>query len=122
MKLSFLIIFAISICFNATANILLRLGMRGFEQEEMSLKFIWSHIIINPLVLGGIFCFGVALVAFSYVVSKAELSYAYPINVSLGMVIVTLVTWLFMNEDLNLARLLGIALITAGVWLLAVKS
>ena len=50
---------------------------------------------------------------------KTDLSVAYPIMTSLGFVIVVLVSWLFLKETITLIQFTGLALIIAGVWMVA---
>jgi len=53
-----------------------------------------------------------------YVLSRAEASYAYPF-LGLGFVVVALAGWLLLGESLSIQRVGAIALIVAGVALLA---
>jgi multidrug transporter EmrE-like cation transporter len=52
------------------------------------------------------------------VLSKVQLSYAYPF-LSLAYVVVGLYSWFFFGEDINLARIAGFGLIIAGTVLIA---
>ena len=116
------VIFAVSISFNAAANLLLRYGMKEVVFSEITFKALWENVILNIWVWAGILSFGIAFLAFSYVVAnkeQGELSFAYPINTSLGFLIIVLVSWLFMGDHMSVQRLAGIGLITLGVWLVA---
>jgi multidrug transporter EmrE-like cation transporter len=48
-----------------------------------------------------------------------KLSIAYPIMTTAGFAIVILASKIFFHEDLNLVQWIGIALLAAGIWLVA---
>jgi len=50
-----------------------------------------------------------------YVLSKWELSYAYPL-LALGYVFVSVVSWLWFNESFSYLRLSGLFVIVIGVY------
>ncbi len=108
-----------AIIFNAAANILIRMGMRNADFQQFSISQYISFIFGNFYLLSGVASFGLALAAYSYVLSKMNLSIAYPIMTSVGFVIVVLFSTLFLSEKLVALQILGIALIIAGVWLIA---
>ena len=108
-----------AIIFNASANILIRMGMRNADFQQFSIMQYLAFIFGNVYLLSGVASFGLALAAYSYVLSKMNLSIAYPIMTSVGFVIVVLFSVLFLNEKLIALQILGIALIMAGVWLIA---
>jgi multidrug transporter EmrE-like cation transporter len=109
---------AVSILFNSLANILIKLGMKKVSGQGDALSMM-RKAVIEPAFIGGIVCFGLALAAYSMVLSKLNLSIAYPINVSLGLILVVLVSALFLKESITLLQISGFFLIIAGVWLVA---
>jgi multidrug transporter EmrE-like cation transporter len=112
------IIFAISIILNALANILMKAG--ALKPKETSQLFdVFLNMLLNPIILAGIVCFALGLAAYNYVLIKVNLSVAYPINTSLGYVLVVLVSWLVFRETISAVQLGGIGLIVAGVWMVA---
>lgn len=80
---------AIAVVLNATANILIKVGMLKIGNLD-SLRFleIMNKMAKNYILWLGCLCFAIALVAFSYALSKVNLSIAYPIMTSLGYAIV----------------------------------
>lgn len=115
-----MIILGIAIVLNAAANILIKLGMKDApDLQSVSLGVYFSHFITNIYVLSGIVSFGLALLTYSYVLSKINLSVAYPIMTSVGFIIVVLFSVLYLSERLIPLQILGIVLIIAGVWLVA---
>ena len=105
----------LSIVCNAAANILTKFGMARLSAESFSL----FRIILNPLIIGGAICFGISLLSYCYVLSKINLSIAYPILTSACFMIVVLFSWLFLKEKLILIQVAGFFLIVFGIWLVA---
>ena len=112
------VIFAIAIVLNAIANILMKVGALKPKEATQITKF-FLNMILNPLIISGVVCFALGLAAYNYVLIKTDLSVAYPIMTSVGYVIVILASWLFLKETITLIQLTGIALIIAGVWMVA---
>lgn len=112
------IILVAAIVFNALANITIKVGMLKAEKTANMFEMM-SKAMFSPTVILGIGFFGLALVAYSYVLSKVNLSIAYPIMTSLGFLIVILASVLFLKETITMAQILGFVLILAGVWLVA---
>lgn len=110
-------ILILAIILNAFANIFIKAGMIGSKEESMLL--LLKNKWLSLPIISGIICFALALIAYSYVLSKLNLSIAYPIMTSLGFVIVILASWLVFKESITLAQMVGFMLILSGVWLVA---
>jgi multidrug transporter EmrE-like cation transporter len=63
--------------------------------------------------------FGLALAAYSIVLSKINLSIAYPIMTGGGFLLVFLASAAFFKENISATHILGAVLILAGVYTLA---
>ena len=48
-----------------------------------------------------------------------NLSVAYPVNTSVGYILVILASFIFFKETLGIVQISGIVLIIAGVWMVA---
>ncbi|KGK81772.1 membrane protein [Desulfosporosinus sp. HMP52] len=110
-----LVIALFSIVLGATGQFLFRLGM--VEYGKVSVTGIWRQlgsIILTPAIFIGFACFGVSSILWLVVISRWELSYAYPL-VSLGYVIAIMYGTLFLQEDLTLPKVFGCLLILAGM-------
>ncbi len=112
------IILILAITFNAVANILMKIGMLKEKQAANLVSFILG-LILNPVLIAGIICFALGLAAYCYVLTKLNLSIAYPIMTSVGYVIVIIASWLFLKETITLIQIAGFAFIIAGVWMVA---
>lgn len=112
------IVFILSIVLNAVANILMKAG--AVKPKEANHIFdVLLNMVLNPIIIAGIICFALGLAAYNYVLVKINLSVAYPINTSVGYILVILASWLFLKETITLVQVGGIGLIIAGVWMVA---
>lgn len=109
---------ALAIIFNAGANILIKIGMIRLG-EKGNPGPIFRHIVGQPFLYMGVFSFGLALVFYSLVLRAMNLSVAYPVMVSLGLILVTLASYFYLNESIRWIQIVGFGLIIAGVWLVA---
>jgi len=112
------VIFTISIVLNALANILMKVGALKPKDSNQIVDVV-ANMATNPIIIAGIICFGLGLAAYNYVLIKINLSVAYPINTSLGFVLVVLVSWLFLKETITPVQIGGIGLIIVGVFMVA---
>ena len=112
----FILIFAI--VFNAFANILIKVGMVRIKGTSGFFEMI-KEAIKQPALIGGVCCFILALAAYSVVLTRLNLSIAYPVMVSMGLVIVTLASFFILKETITPLQIAGFVFIIAGVWMVA---
>ncbi len=112
------IILILAITFNAVANILMKVGMLK-EKQGTNLVDLLLNMLLNPVLIVGIICFAIGLAAYCFVLTKLNLSVAYPIMTSVGYVIVIIASWLFLKETITLIQIAGFTFIIAGVWMVA---
>ncbi|MGR3913288.1 MAG: EamA family transporter [Gammaproteobacteria bacterium] len=109
----------ISVGLNALAQVLLRAGMKD---AEFHWSFGWAlGQALSPGVIGGLMCYGVSIVLWLAVLSRVQVSLAYPFQ-ALGYVFASLVAWRFLGEGMGALNVLGLALICAGVVVLSRAS
>ncbi len=107
---------SLGVVLNALANVLVKAGVSrigatgGAEFVQAALR--------QPLLYLGITAFVLALGAYSFALSRLELSVAYPVMTSLGLIIVAAASIAFFGESFGLKKLAGTALIIFGVVLL----
>ena len=104
---------------NAVANILIKEGMNGKPLSLADPLATCKAIALNPVLLLGVTFFGLALAAYSFVLSHVKLSVAYPIMTTAGFVIVGLYSVLKLGESVSLVQGLGVVFILGGVWMVA---
>ena len=113
------IFLTIALVANAMANIFIKLGAQQFSGGLSELAVRPWMFVVNIYLLSGLIFFGVALVFYTVVLSKLNLSVAYPIMTSLGFLIVIGFSVWGLDESLFWWQWLGIAMIMAGVVLLS---
>jgi multidrug transporter EmrE-like cation transporter len=112
------------VALNAAAQLLLRQGMLTvgtFSLDGGALLQVLPRIALNPWVIAGLASYVLSVGLWLVVLSRVEVSVAYPM-VSLGYVITVLLARFLFNEDVTLQRLLGVLVIIFGVWLVARSS
>lgn len=104
-----------------TGQLLLKYGMDKIGEFAFAAHNIWPiaiKVITNPFIVGGVCCYVLSLVIWLLILSRAQVSYAYPM-LSMGYVITAIAAYYFFGEDLSLARILGIVFVILGVLLIA---
>jgi len=112
------VILGLAIIFNAMANILMKIGMLRVDDNSDIFHMAFKSIT-QPPVPFGIISFILALICYLYVLSKLNLSIAYPIMTSMGFLIVILASWAFLKESITIIQVTGLVLIVIGVWMTA---
>lgn len=105
---------------NAAAQLALKQGMRQIGYFEFSLQHsghLFFAVASSPYILAGLACYVVSVVVWLLVLSRVEVSYAYPL-LSIGYIVTAFAGWRFFQENISLTRWAGIAVICLGVWLI----
>lgn len=106
----------ISIAFNVAGQSVLKFGVNKLG----ALSFSFSQIVrafLSPMVLGGLFFYFVSSVFWILALSHKDLSYAYPM-LSMGYLAVIFISWAFLGEEITMLRVLGVILISFGIFLI----
>ncbi len=110
----------ISVTLSACAQVLFKLGVSAAPSVEAagnpSLIGAILDTLFRPGVLGGLALYGIGTVVWLRALARTELSQAYPF-VGLGFVLTAALGYMLFNEALGPSRLLGTALVIAGVFL-----
>lgn len=106
---------------NAAAQLMLKQGMMSlgsvsFDGVNPVIKLL--QIVFSPWVFLGLCTFVISMASHLFVLSKVELSFAYPF-LSLAYVAVAIFAYFVFHEDLNAYRIAGIAAICLGTILIA---
>jgi len=115
------LIFLISaLFFNAFANIFMKYGAKSSSVDGAvsGIKALFLSYVTNIPFISGLFFFGIALLFYQKALEKFNLSIAYPIMTSGGIVLITLWSLLFFGEKLSYLQVTGILFIGAGLWLI----
>jgi multidrug transporter EmrE-like cation transporter len=104
-----------------TGQLLLKYGMDKvgeFAFAVHNIGPIFLKVATNPFIIGGVYCYVLSLAIWLMVLSRAQVSYAYPM-LSLGYVVTAIAAYYFFGEDLSLSRIVGIVFVILGVLLIA---
>ena len=113
---------AIALVLNAAANVMMKVGAQtaGPLATDASL---WAKVanFLNAATVVAIALFAANVIAYRKALDSLDISVAYPIMVSLGLVLVTFaaVTLPILSERVTVRQIGGMVLIAAGVWLVA---
>ena len=106
---------------NAIAQILLKKGMLTLGSFDFGLHGFSSvapRLVVNLFILVGLLPFFISMASHLLVLSRVELSFAYPF-LSLAYVVVAVYSYYIFGEDLNSYRVAGIGLICVGTILVS---
>ncbi len=106
---------------NAAAQLMLKRGMTGVGNLDVGGDGLVStvfRVVFNPFVFAGLATFVVSMASHLIVLSKVQISYAYPF-LSLAYVVVAVYAYFVFQEDLSPARIAGIGLIMLGTIFIA---
>ena len=114
----------LSVLFVATGQLMLKqglidLGELHFGKEDLSETA--SKVFTSPLVLFGITLFALSSVLWLTALSRAELSFAYPL-LSIGYATVAVASFVLFNETLSITRIIGIVVILIGISILSLNG
>lgn len=115
-----IILILVSVFLGAIGQVLVKYGASSLELNFTGKYLITSIISIlkNAPVMCGIISYGVSFLLWIKVLSKVELSYAYPM-VSIGYILVMFFSYFLFKENISIIRILGVILIISGVVLVA---
>ena len=125
MSYSTIFVLVLSIITASIAQIALKKGASAFSDLKLSLSSIFELIIgifQNKWLFTGMALFVISFFFYIFTLSKVQLSFAYSIMVSTGMVLVLIGSWIFFGEQLSQKNIIGIILIIFGIFLLIPKG
>lgn len=100
----------------AIAQLALKKGANRELEITLNKKLFKELINIywNKYIIFGAACYGISTILWVIVLSKLDLSYAYPL-ISTNFVIIAILSKLIFKEKINKLRWLGVITITLGV-------
>ena len=119
----FLLILA-GVLLNTAAQLMLKAGMSQIGHFEFSMANalpIGLKVAGNPPILAGLSLYVMSVVIWLLVLSRVQVSFAYPM-LSIGYIVNAFAANYLFGEPLTSVRLLGIFIIIAGVYLVAHNS
>lgn len=112
--MKYLLIFS-SIALNSAAQLLIRKGMLEYNKSSVyGLVATIIGLLTNYYLIAAMASYAISIVLWMFVMSKVEASFAVPFQ-SIGFVLVALLGWLLLGEEVSFTRIIGIFIIIIGV-------
>ncbi len=113
------ILILVSVLLNCSAQLLIRKGMLvAGEMSMIGMAHNIGSLITNIWLWLAMICYGISILLWMSVLSKVEVSFAYPF-LSIGYVISAIIGYFFFGESLSAIRIAGIVVICFGVVLIS---
>lgn len=85
----------------------------GLMERREYLEYL-LRLLINPWVLSSLFAAFLAFLSWSYVLTKLQLSHAYPFT-AISFVLVLILSAVFFHEGVTTLKVIGILLVVSGL-------
>ncbi|MBU0708926.1 EamA family transporter [Patescibacteria group bacterium] len=112
----YIMIFA-SVIIGVVGQLLMKQGVSQLGEVAGGAIPFLLKAVFSPWVIAGLFGYGVGTLLWLLILSKADVSYAYPM-LSLGYIFLLIFASIFLGEQITLVRVAGVLLIVVGVILI----
>jgi multidrug transporter EmrE-like cation transporter len=112
----------VALVLNAAANVLIKVGAKLAAPLGTTAPFLDKVLnFLNAATIAGIVLFAANVLVYRKALDNLDISVAYPIMVSVGLILVTIasVTLPVLSERVSAVQIAGMVLISIGVWLVA---
>ncbi|OGZ01647.1 MAG: hypothetical protein A2946_02130 [Candidatus Liptonbacteria bacterium RIFCSPLOWO2_01_FULL_53_13] len=119
MNTFYLFLFLLAAGLNSTAQILLKKGALAIASvlsgpEALAVKAF--RAFTNPFIAVAVILLATGMFLWIKIISRIELSRAYPINIALTVIITSVVAIFLFGESMSVSKAGGILLILLGIW------
>lgn len=106
-----------NIIFSVAAQFFVKFGMQKVGLVELNVNFIekLKRMAMTPYLWLAIVFYGVSFTLYAIVLSKVELSRAYPVAILGAVVLVFITSVVFFNESVNIFKIIGLVLCIVGL-------
>jgi len=101
-----------SVALGVVGQVSLKKGMLLSGSADLNFNLI--KVIFTPYIFLGLVLYAIAMFLWLSILSRVELSYAYPM-LSLSYAFIILASWLIFKEHISFLRLMGVFFICLGV-------
>ncbi|MCG3155204.1 MAG: 4-amino-4-deoxy-L-arabinose-phosphoundecaprenol flippase subunit ArnE [bacterium] len=118
-KTSANLIFLISIAATIIGQLLLKKATAA-QRLTFDPSQLWATVLglaLNPYLLGWVLSAGVSAALWIFVVSRFELSLAFPIATTLSYILILVLSWWLFDEQMTVTRWIGVGLMSAGIFM-----
>lgn len=110
-----------SVLLNVTAQIFMKKGMIQVGEVQNSIKYLIGvipNMITNIFLWLAMLCYAISIFLWMIVLSKVDVSYAYPF-LSVGYIVSLFAGYFLFSENITSIRILGVIIIAIGVLLIS---
>lgn len=121
MTLQTVLILSLPVLLASLAQFCFKKGVLNLGDLNFSLLGLFSllpKIFQNIWLVIGLFLFGLSFLFYLFALSKFQLNIVYPMVVSAGIAIITILSWILFREGLSTLQILGIIAIIFGIFLI----
>ena len=116
-----ILLIVISVLLNCAAQLCMKKGMMSIGEISGGMQGLIAampSMIMNGYLWLSLFCYGLSFLLWMVVLSKVDVSYAYPF-LSIGYILSAVVGYYAFGENVTPIRILGIIVICIGVVLIS---
>ena len=114
-----LLMIIMTVCLNTAGQFMMKAGINKIGKIEISRFFEYlPRIISSGFVIGGFLAYAVSAALWIVILSRAELSWAFPM-VSLSYVLTAILSPVLLGESFSVQRFVGIIVICLGVYIVS---
>jgi multidrug transporter EmrE-like cation transporter len=114
--MKFFILIGVYVLLNSFGQLLIKMGT--LEMKEVASLYD----LFNLKLISGIGLFGISFLTWIFIVSKNNLSYAFPFAVGLGYIGVILLSILVLKETATFLQFVGMSFIWLGIILMSLQA
>jgi multidrug transporter EmrE-like cation transporter len=114
--MKFFVLIGIYVILNSFGQLFIKMGT--LEMKEITT----FYDLLNLKLMGGITLFGLSFLTWIYIVSKNNLSYAFPFAVGLGYMGVIFLSLVVLKESATIVQFIGMTLIWIGIILMSLHG
>jgi len=110
------ILLSVVIVLNVLGHVFLKAGMNRIGGiSPLQLLSDFSKVFSTPYIIFGLLSYVLSVAMYMVVLSRAHLSYAYPLLNGLAYALIILISWQVFREPFSTIKWIGIFLILLGV-------
>jgi multidrug transporter EmrE-like cation transporter len=112
-------VFLLSVFTTIAAQLLLKKATASQRLSFDASNLVPSLLTLakNPFLLAWVLFAGISAALWIYVLSRFELSLAFPISTTLSYILILVLSWWLFGEQMSVMRWIGIGLMCAGIFM-----